>query len=132
MIDYNEFDCPVCDEVVQVALPYAKWATCPNGHRLEIIPDADFDENGWHDRTELMPRPSLESEFMRPGSKEIGFPSLLESAEDERRQCQHATKLTGQCVKCGSYPYDEAVTAAFLLFCVVQCVAFAVATVVAT
>ncbi len=84
--------------------------------------------------------PSLKSEFMRPGAKEIGdfgkpmtdlqilktarrisnwsgvsFPSLLESAEEDRREILNAQVLS-----------------MFLAFCVVQCVAFAVATVVAT
>ncbi len=60
-------------------------------------------------------RQSLKSEFMRPGAKEIGFPSLLESAEDDRREILNAQVLS-----------------MFLAFCVVQCVAFAVAMVVAT
>jgi hypothetical protein len=59
--------------------------------------------------------PTLKDEFMRPGAKEIGFPSLLESAENDRREILNAQVLS-----------------AFLAFCVVQCVAFAVATVVAT
>jgi hypothetical protein len=51
----NEFDCPVCDEVVDVPIPYAKWITCPAcRRRLEIHPDADFD-GIWHDLTELSP-----------------------------------------------------------------------------
>jgi hypothetical protein len=50
----NEFDCPICDEVVDVPLPYAKHVTCPSGHKLEIHPDAEFD-GIWHDRTELSP-----------------------------------------------------------------------------
>ncbi len=52
--------------------------------------------------------PPLKAEFMRPGSKEIGFPSLLESAEQDR--------------------HHQQVVAAFLAFCVVQALAFAVLT----
>ncbi len=66
------------------------------------------------EQDECEPAP-LKAQFMRPGAKEIGFPSLLESAEDERREILNAQVLS-----------------MFLAFCVVQCVAFAVATVVAT
>ncbi len=59
--------------------------------------------------------PPLKSEFMRPGAKEIGFPSLLQSSEDDRREILNAQVLS-----------------MFLVFCVVQCVAYAIATVVAT
>ena len=51
---HNEYECPVCDEWVPVALPMAAYATCPGCKRkLKVMVDAEFDENGWHDRTEL-------------------------------------------------------------------------------
>jgi hypothetical protein len=51
---HNSYECPVCDEWVPIALPMAAYATCPGCKRkLKVMVDAEFDENGWHDRTEL-------------------------------------------------------------------------------
>ena len=53
-MNYNEFECPNCEEIVQVPIPYAKYVDCPGCKlTLEIHPDAEQDENGWHDRTTL-------------------------------------------------------------------------------
>jgi uncharacterized paraquat-inducible protein A len=53
-MNYNEFECPNCDEIVNVPVPYAAHVVCPGCKlTLEIHPDADQDENGWHDRTTL-------------------------------------------------------------------------------
>ncbi len=52
--EYNEYPCPNCEADVRVALPAAKYATCPECKaKLEIHPDADFEDGMWHDRTEL-------------------------------------------------------------------------------
>lgn len=52
---HNEFDCPLCDEIVEVPLPYATTVTCQNGHKLEICVDADWHDGSWHDLTTLAP-----------------------------------------------------------------------------
>jgi hypothetical protein len=52
--DYNFYPCPNCEEDVAVALPPAKYATCHECNtKLEIHPDADFEDGMWHDRTTL-------------------------------------------------------------------------------
>lgn len=52
--EYNTYSCPNCEDDVEVPLPVAKYATCEScGTKLEIHPDAEFDEDGWHDRTHL-------------------------------------------------------------------------------
>jgi hypothetical protein len=53
---HNEYECPAddCGEWVPVPLPMAAYVTCPGCKRkLKVMVDAEFDENGWHDRTEL-------------------------------------------------------------------------------
>ncbi len=51
---YNTYACPSCEADVRVGLPHAKYAFCDECKtRLEIHPDAEFDEDGWHDRTTL-------------------------------------------------------------------------------
>lgn len=52
-MDYNQYECPNCGDLVECALPLAKYVQCETcGSKLEIHPDADF--NGiWHDRTTL-------------------------------------------------------------------------------
>lgn len=65
---HNHYECPVCDEWVPVALPMAAYATCPGCKRkLKVMVDAEFDENGWHDRTELdvADEPDPEREHMK-------------------------------------------------------------------
>jgi len=50
----NDFECPNCDEWLSVPLPYAKYVNCPwCKSKLEIHPDAEFEDGLWHDRTEL-------------------------------------------------------------------------------
>jgi len=52
-MNYNEFECPNCDEIVNVPVPYTKYVECPGCKaKLEIHPDAEFD-GLWHDRTTL-------------------------------------------------------------------------------
>lgn len=52
--EYNTYPCPECEDDVEVALPCSKYATCTGcGAHLEVHPDADFDDGGWHDLTHL-------------------------------------------------------------------------------
>jgi hypothetical protein len=52
--DYNFYPCPNCEADVSVALPPAKYATCDECKtKLEIHPDADFEDGHWHDKTHL-------------------------------------------------------------------------------
>ena len=52
--EYNEYECPECGEWVRVALPLSKYADCKNCQaKLEIHPDAEFEDGMWHDRTTL-------------------------------------------------------------------------------
>jgi DNA-directed RNA polymerase subunit RPC12/RpoP len=51
---HNTYSCPSCEADVAVTLPVAKYVTCPECHsKLEIHPDAEFEDGLWHDRTEL-------------------------------------------------------------------------------
>jgi DNA-directed RNA polymerase subunit RPC12/RpoP len=51
---HNQYTCPNCEADVSVALPVARYATCPECHfKLEIHPDAEFEDGHWRDRTEL-------------------------------------------------------------------------------
>lgn len=51
---YNEYPCPNCEEDVRVGLPAAKYVDCPSCKaKLEIHPDAEFEDGMWHDRTTL-------------------------------------------------------------------------------
>ncbi len=50
----NTYSCPNCEADVSVALPLAKYAECLECKtKLEIHPDADFEDGMWHDRTTL-------------------------------------------------------------------------------
>lgn len=50
----NDFECPNCFEWLKVPIPYARYVDCPSCRaKLEIHPDAEFDEGVWHDLTEL-------------------------------------------------------------------------------
>ena len=52
--NHNEFECPNCDEWIQVPLPSAKYVDCPWCKKtLEIMVDAEWFDGMWHDRTEL-------------------------------------------------------------------------------
>ena len=52
--DYNEYQCPECDEDVRVPLPPSKYVDCPHcKSHLEIHPDAEFEDGMWHDHTTL-------------------------------------------------------------------------------
>ncbi len=51
---YNEYPCPNCEAEVRVGLPAGKNVVCQECKtKLEIHPDAEQDEDGWHDRTTL-------------------------------------------------------------------------------
>lgn len=51
---HNFYSCPNCEADVEVALPLAKYATCAECKtKLEIHPDAEFEDGMWHDRTVL-------------------------------------------------------------------------------
>ncbi len=55
--EYNQYPCPVCEADVRVSLPAAKYVTCPECNvKLEVRPDADWEDGMWHDRTELVDR----------------------------------------------------------------------------
>jgi hypothetical protein len=52
----NEYECPECGEWVSVELPAPAQVKCTNPEcnlMLSVDVDAEFDENGWHDRTTL-------------------------------------------------------------------------------
>jgi DNA-directed RNA polymerase subunit RPC12/RpoP len=50
----NYYSCPECEEDVPTRLPLAKYVTCPGcKSKLEIHPDADFENGMWHDLTTL-------------------------------------------------------------------------------
>jgi DNA-directed RNA polymerase subunit RPC12/RpoP len=52
--EYNEYPCPACEEDVRVPLPASAYVTCPSCQsKLEIHPDAEFEDGLWHDKTHL-------------------------------------------------------------------------------
>jgi DNA-directed RNA polymerase subunit RPC12/RpoP len=51
---HNDHECPQCGDTVLVPLPYPKYVDCQEcKSKLEIHPDAEFEDGLWHDRTEL-------------------------------------------------------------------------------
>jgi hypothetical protein len=52
--NYTEYPCPNCEESVPVEVPTSGHVVCPECKlNLEVHPDAEFDQDGWHDRTTL-------------------------------------------------------------------------------
>jgi hypothetical protein len=98
--NYNLYTCPNCEEDVPVALPAAKWATCPECcTKLEIHPDADWEDGMWHDRTTLSVV-DPEREHMK---------AMVRHAERMEQECDHryaereTAPLGVKCVKCGHF-----------------------------
>jgi hypothetical protein len=102
---HNEYACPNCEADVSVALPVAKYATCDECKtKLEIHPDADFEDGMWHDRTTLSivdPEREHKERMVKYGKR---YQELLQAAVCEHKYAEQTCAPLGvRCIKCGQF-----------------------------